>query len=347
MRPNRDCARRASKQLARRALRSGALVVLVTLCAVTASPRVPDELRLAASTDPSVEQRVLQVQPHGLSPQAPTVSYPFTLPAGASQGSDKWYVFDFRVRITWSGQPGAAGISAATNRRVANQIEVESDGRSQRIFYAGVITGSVKRFTEAEVSTVIAYRNYGQDSAVHEGANEVEIKLETYSGAPVASVAILPGTALYETNVHPYQNAVELNVERVSVEAGRTFELRYVIKRRGQAPERPVSVDANIRSPILEVVGTAEHKYERIGSEVSGVFRLRGNRPGVVPVLVTLRNGADDPADAVTVTVTPNQREVRIREWVEVLSLGLVILIAGDAWRRHRSRIEEAEADPL
>jgi hypothetical protein len=324
--------------LARPALRVAISLALVTLSVVTSSPRTPDDWLLTASTNPSAEQRVLQVEPRELSPGRRSVRYPFTLLATRNARPDRWYVLDFRVRIKWSGRPGAAGLSAATNRRVANQIEVESDGTSHRTFYAGVVTGSVEKISKNEPSTVIAYRNYAQDSAVLGGQNEVEIKLDVYTGDPIASVAILPGTALYETNIHPYQNTVELAVERVSIEAGRTFNLHYVLKRRGQVPERPVSVEAGVRSPRLKVVGTSHHQYERIGRETSGVFRLRAERSGVVPVLVTLRNGADDPADAVTVIITPDQRNARLREWVQVLAFGAVLVLVGDAWRRRRSR---------
>ncbi len=265
-----------------------------------------------------------------------------TLPKGARQGPDSWFVIRLHFRILLGSiGPGPAYLSAATNGRTAIQMKLTGGGGTKANYsMVGLVDGRQHgELREAESELRLA--NYLQDQGVTGDAPvEVSVTMESGPSLDIRSVTVFADSLIEETQYGPYPLSVQVPLDEAGgIRAGQSFALPVevgVTRPNTTAHSVGVSITPEPEG-ALEVVGPQSVQIGDISDEYEMAFRMRAKRPGDHRVTVSASSDYNDPSRVIGVHVGPARSKNSLKPWM-VATLGVLIIGAAGAFVLRRSR---------
>jgi hypothetical protein len=129
----------------------------------------------------------------GEEAESPAIEY--TLPDGATQGPDKWYIIDFHFLIEFEEDTGGGFCDVQASP--SGSVELETMKVNEAPFVR--VGGQSVTSTRVEVH----YYNYMTLSSVKPGINEMTFKYKEYQGTKVKKVTIYKDTGITVTTTAP------------------------------------------------------------------------------------------------------------------------------------------------
>lgn len=271
----------------------------------------------------------------------------FDLPQDARQGPDTWYLVRLHAGLELRSNTGngLVYISALTNGRASNQIEVEVQrdsvcGVRLRWSVVDLLTG----YRAREVcgpSIDLETTNFAQYRGIRPGSNALAFRIERIDDIEVDSVRIFPDSGISVSGLGPAKLRFEpVTLARV-VHPGTRFNLPFILRNVGDRPARNVKVGLE-PVPGLDRPRARTHWYEVIAphSSVEGVFSVKARRPGYHSLTIGATSTANRPAIELELPVLPRTDEsgARVRRWALIgglglIGAGLIIVWIGRRWR--------------
>jgi hypothetical protein len=257
-----------------------------------------------------------------------------SLPADAGKPGS-WYVVRLDAQAVFTPRAsGKAILSVSVNDRAAAQIIYTGDG-------SGVVTvdslGSLGGGSEdAAGRHALHFENYAVYASVRPGPARLTFALESLRGDVFESLLVEPTSGLAATAISPEQLSLRVPRE-VTGHVGRPVSIPYQLQRRGERPDRPVTIEA---TPVGSRIGsppgdTGSRRHNGIGNGVKGTLTLVSAEPGVHQVRVLARGGYNDVGRVVLVTI----RGGGSTSPVAPIAVGAgVVLVGGAALVRRRVR---------
>jgi hypothetical protein len=267
----------------------------------------------------------------------PKATVRYTLPAGARQGPDQWYTFRLRFQVTFEAggdDRGTARVVASTNSGAAALITFRAQPDGVRYFYDGYLTGPHTTVTTAGTAAV-DYENYIQSKGVRAGAGSYEIALQD-QGRLIKEVRIDPASGVHATRASPEQLTLAVPSE-IKAEPGERVDIRYVVTRRGDRPDRPMTVSAEVAGGPIRLLD-GEQAFDTVGDERRGELRAVATEPGRYQVRLTARGGYNTPTGMVLIVVSPAPgiSGTQVLAAAGLAFIGLALLWTGRTSRRRR-----------
>jgi hypothetical protein len=234
----------------------------------------------------------------------PKIAVRYQLPEDARQGPNQWYTFRLRFQVafeTGNDERGTARVAASTNGGAAALITFRAQEDGVRLFYDGYLTGPHAEVTPQDTATV-DYENYVQTQGIRAGESSYEIALQD-RGRLVKDVRIDPASGLYRTSAPPEQLMIAVPPE-IQAEPGERIDIPYVVTRRGDRPDLPLTVSAEVAGgPIRLTEGT--NTFDAVGEERKGHLQAVATAPGRYQVRLTAQGGYNGPSGMVLIVVSP------------------------------------------
>jgi hypothetical protein len=271
---------------------------------------------LAAAPAQAAEREVVRLgTPAVLTPGAP-LERTFTLPDGARQGPDRWYVVRLHYRVRFaSGGKGFAWVTSDTNTRTSAQVEYTTSRAGVRRTTVDLEHGQRERRGRSR-SDELTFTNYLQNAGVRAGANSWTLRLEQAGGASVKRLELLPDTAIVETDRSPFPLGMTVALDGDRPEAGEPFTIAVTLAAR---PGR--SVD----DVVVRADGGQRRRLGRVTERPRTVrFTFQATRAGTRQLTFAADSSANHPNASVQVLVLPSSRATA----ASPLVLGLAALPA-------------------
>ena len=265
-----------------------------------------------------------------------------TLPKGARQGPDSWFVIRLHFRILLGSiGSGPAYFSAATNGRAAIQMKLTGGGKAKTNYaMVGLVDGRQHgELREAESELRLA--NYLQDQGVTGDAPvEVSVTMESGPSLDIRSVTVFADSMIEESQYGPYPLSVQVPLDEVGdIRAGQSFALPVevgVTRPNTTAHSVGVSVTPEPEG-AMEIIGPRSVRIGDLSDKYETAFRMRAKRPGDYRVTVAATSDYNDPSRVIGVHVGPARSKNRLQPWM-VAALGVLIIGAAGTVIRRRSR---------
>lgn len=263
-----------------------------------------------------------------------------TLPKGARQGPDSWFVIRLHFRmVLGSIGSGPAYFSAATNGRTAIQMKLTGDGKAKAGYsMVGLVDGQQHgELREAESELRLA--NYLQDQGIAGNAPvEVSVTMESGPSLDIRSVTVFADSMIEETQYGPYPVSVRVPLDEVGdIRAGQSFALPVEVGvTRPNTTAHSVGVSVTPQGAI-EIVGPQSVRIGDLSDKYETAFRMRAKRPGDYRVTVAASSDYNDPSRVIGVHVGPARDKRSPQLWM-VAALGVLTIGAAGAAVRRRSR---------
>jgi hypothetical protein len=267
-----------------------------------------------------------------LTPAAPTAVFGYRLPAGATQGPDRWYTVRLNYRITFEPDtgPGFAWVMADTNKRTAAQVEYtlrrSPQGLRVRETSVDIVNGQLEKVFRGGTSRV-RFRNYLQTAGVRAGENELRLRLEQSEGARVRRVEVSGDSGVFRSELSPYPLRIEPRLAADDVHPDAPFQLVAGLSNRTGESLRNVEVRPAFDPRSLELLSPPVRRYAALVEPVEAIFTFRPLRVGRHRIDLLGSSSRNQPSAALAVTVTPepSSRALRIAVWgVALLPLALL-----------------------
>ncbi len=141
--------------------------------------------------------------------QAGTPAIEFTLPEGATQGPDTWYLINFHFLIEFADDTGGGFCDVRAKPGASVQFETIRVNDSPYIRVSGQDSSSTSTRIE------VRYYNYLSLNDIRPGKNELSFAFREYQGANVMSVTVYSDTAIEVTGTAPsgYDEGLTLSQE--------------------------------------------------------------------------------------------------------------------------------------
>lgn len=262
-----------------------------------------------------------------------------TLPKGARQGPDSWFVIRLHFRIVLgSTGSGPAYFSAATNGRTAIQMKLTgSDKAGANYSMVGLVDGRQHgELREAESELRLA--NYLQDQGVTgETPVEVSVTMESGPSLGIQSVTVFADSMIEKTQYGPYPLAVRVPLGEVGdIQAGQSFTLPVEVEiTRPNTRVHSVAVSVTPEG-ALEVIGPRSVRLGDLSDKHKAAFRMRAERPGDYRVNIAASSDYNDPSRVIGVHVGPARSRQGLRPWMIAALGALIVGAAGTVVLRRR-----------
>ena len=269
-------------------------------------------------------------------------TFAYSLPAGARQGPDRWYILDLHIVVTLrkDSGPGAVFVDGATNGwdAVQMQLNVAKDARGLTTSWNTYdLVDGARRGRESGASIVLDERNYLVDSGVQPGVNKLAIRIEQYQGARVAAARALPDSGIAVTTVGVPTTRLDVAGSRQAVATGDSFRLNFILTGSG-ATVKQASVYPIIDPKLLQFVSPAVRTYRAVRGVVRGQFEFKALKAGHTKIVVRALSNADNqPYVEVAVRIDPAAGEASTAALVATAVCGLLFAFAGTSPAVRRS----------
>lgn len=260
-------------------------------------------------------------------------SVPFELASDARQGPDEFYTFRLQIQVEFESvlaEGATARIVASANSGAAALVTFRKQADGVRVFYDGYVTGSHAEVV-AQGTTSIDYENYVQTKGIRGGPGTFEVQLQD-RGRLIKTVHVDQPTGLYRTTVPPEQLTMSTPTE-IHAEAGEPFDIPYHVTRRGDRPDKPVTVSAELAGGPIRLTN-ADDSYDAVRGGRKGDLQAVATEPGRYQVRLTARGGYNTPASVVLVVVEPPSANTGAMRAVAATGLALIGLIV--LWRTRK-----------
>ncbi len=321
-----------------------AACVALALCAATAAPGVAAETEIVRLDASRAAPVVLEGGAHPA-----IVRMPFELPAGATQGPDRWYLvrLHYRLRFGADSGRGFAWVTSDTNGRTAAQIEYTTQRRGGRLRVrrttVDLIHGQRERRSRSARDT-LTFTNYLQYQGVVPGANTWTISLEQAGGARVQHMEILGDSAIVETRRSPFPLMLTAAVIGDAPRVGERFTVKATLTARRGQPVGDVVVRARPpRGRGVTVLGPTTRRIRQVDDRRrTATFSFYARRRGVHAVTLTADSNANHPNASVQIEVLDAAKQATTAP-AAAWALALAPALALTAWlvvarRRRQAR---------
>jgi len=130
--------------------------------------------------------------------EAETPVIEFTLPDGATQGPDTWYIINFHFLIEFEADTGGGFCNVRAKPGASVQFETLRVNDSPYIRIPGN-----EPISSTSIRMEVRYYNYMPESGIRPGENEMAFSFKEYQGARVKSVTVYSNTAIETTALSP------------------------------------------------------------------------------------------------------------------------------------------------
>jgi hypothetical protein len=268
----------------------------------------------------------------------------FTLPRGAHQGPNSWYLIrlHFRISISPDSGPGRIYIVASTNDRPAAMIRFDTTasraGVRVRSSELGLVNGA-RSATGLPLVVESRFENFLEYKGVRAGKNTLTFKVEQYDGARIRSLRVFGDSGIEFSRLGPATLRLEPFLSRRALEVGSTFDVGFRVHNDGERPSVGGTVTLLVgeglrrRGPRTWPLGTI-----RPEGEEQGKLTLEARRPGRFDVMLASQTVFGSRLARLQVEVHPASQ--RSRGWIIAGGAALAALfLSAKAWFLIRRRI--------
>ena len=229
------------------------------------------------------------------------VSVRYTLPNGAKQGPNDWYLIHLHValELAESSAPGLIYVDAATNGAASAQITVSFaiDGGLPKLTLGSVSLGegSQHRVLDSRRAD-ISYSNYLQFSGVKEGGNILTIKLRQITDARLKSLLVFSADSGIEfTNKSPPKLEIIIQPDANTIHIGQEVKINVEVRNTSAWSVPEVAVDARSDESALELSGASVERLTMSNGVAQRSFVLTARKSGTHRIFVRAAGGEQRP----------------------------------------------------